>query len=107
MNESEFATKVLKDKSFLLEMVKNIPDELLNQPNSEAGGQGQENRNMGEFYSSMFFPAAEAMGYSFNKDALEAEFTRQTDSLSGLAKAGFTFRFFRSLKKAGKGTKQP
>lgn len=100
MTASEFVAKVLKDKGFLLEACKNIPDELLHEENPQTEGIG-----LARVMSRYFYGAAQTMGYGFDEGGFEEECVRQIGAMKGFSKAAFTLRFFTTLSKAGKGKK--
>ena len=100
MTESEFISQALNDKAFLLEVCKNIPDEMLENKDDQT-----EKKDPGLEMDDFFYEAAYAMGHDFDQDVFKAEFDRQLNALGGFTKLKFIGRFFRSLAKAGKGKK--
>lgn len=100
MTVNEFVSKVIKDRDFLVEVCKNIPDELLQEEQPTEPGAG-----LGALMSKYFFAATQAMELSFDEDEFAAECDRQMNSMSTFAKIKYTGRFIRTLAKLGKGNK--
>ena len=107
---SEFVSKCISDKAFLLEACKNIPDELIHDGEDEQttqSAQGGESSDalyklMGKYFSA----ASEVMGCSLGEEELKDEFERQVEPLPKFTKVRFIVRFLRTLVKAGKGKKR-
>ena len=98
MTVSEFVSKVVNDKGFLLEVCKNIPDDLLQEENQQTEGIG-----LARVMSRYYYAAAQAMGYGFDESDFEAECIRQIGAMKGFGKAKYIMRFFSTLSKTGKG----
>ena len=104
MTAVDFVSRLMSDKAFLLEVCKNIPDELVrDEPAQPDGGNATQDLNllMGRYFSA----AAQAMGHDFGEDEVSAECGRQLDALGKFAKVRFVVRFLKTLVKAGKGKK--
>ena len=100
MTISEFVSKVVNDKAFLLEVCKNIPDDMVQEENQQTEGIGLA-RAMSRYY----YAAVQAMGYGFDEGDFEAECIRQIGGMKGFSKAKYVMRFFSTLSKTGKGKK--
>ncbi len=100
MTVSEFVSKVIKDRDFLLEVCKNIPEELLKEE------QETESGHFGLAMAKYFYAATQAMGYDFDEAGFGEECERQMNSMGGFAKVKFAGRFIRTLSKADKGKKK-
>ena len=100
MTISEFVTSVIKDRDFLLEVCKNIPDELLQEE------QQTESGHFGLAMAKYYYAASKAMGYDFDETAFGEECERQMNSMGGFAKVKYAGRFFRTLSKADKAKKK-
>jgi len=98
MQASEFVAKAIKDKAFLVEVCKHIPEEYLQE-------QDIDQDNLGALMNHYFYDAARDMGYEFDADEFKSECERQINSLNNLKKTRYIFRFFKSLRKAGRGKK--
>ena len=97
MTASEFVSMSKEDKVFLVEICKNIPDEML-QEEVEL----PEEAKMGFLMDHYYYPASQAMGYEFDAAEFAAECDRQFATLEGFKKLKYFGRFFKSLRKAGK-----
>ena len=96
MQASEFVAKAIKDKAFLVEVCKHIPEEYLQE-------EGINQDDLGALMDHYFYDAATGMGYEFDADEFKAECDRQINGLSIFKKTRLILRFFKSLRKAGKG----
>ena len=107
---SEYVSRLMSDKKFLLEACRNIPDELVQDERAPEGAEDATNEealeNLGNMMGRYFSAASEAMGYGFGEDEVAAECKRQLGALKGFAKVRFIVRFLKTLVKAGKGKKR-
>lgn len=101
MTTSEFVSKALDDKDFLVEVCKNIPDEMLQEEVEQP-----EESNLGFLMGYYYYPATQAMGYEFDEAEFKAKCESQIGALQGFKKLKYVGRFFKSLKKAGKAKKK-
>ena len=106
MNEREFASKVINDKKYMVEVFGHIPDEVVDrQVQKGKEQQSGDAADLGPEMAGFLVPAAEAMGLEFDPAVLAGEVERQIKELSGFGKMKFLMRFATSLKKAGKSGK--
>ena len=105
MTEQEFASKVVKDKAFMLEVFKHIPEEVVEAQAKKGEEQGGSAENMGPAFAEVLMPAAQAMGYDFDATVLGDAMKNAVETLSGFGKIKFIARFATTMKKAGKGGK--
>ena len=107
---SEYVSRLMSDKKFLLEACRNIPDELVQDERASESTEDAANEQALEDLANMmgryFSAASEAMGYGFGEDEVAAECKRQLGALKRFAKVRFIVRFLKTLVKAGKGKKR-
>ena len=99
MTEREFAKKAIRDKNFLFEACRNIPDELLDERENKSA---EETTPLGVLLGIYFAPASKAMGYDCDEATLIDEFLRQTGELKRFAAIRFAARFITAFVKTGK-----
>ena len=96
MMASEFVSKALNDKAFLVEVCKSIPEKLLQKERSE------ERFDFGRAVGECLYGASRAMGFGFDADEFATEWWRQVGVLKGSEKMRFTARFISSLASTGR-----
>lgn len=96
MELGEFVTKAMSDADFMLEVFKQIPDDMLSKDGSVPIGE-EERGQMGRVFGRYCWPGAQAMGCTFTADELAAECDRQYNALRGFRKARFGVRAFKML----------
>ena len=96
MDVQEFVTRSVKDKGFMVEVFKYIPDEMLDEevPESETGPAPGLARHL--------WPGAQAMGCTFSKDELRAECEKAVGGLGTFGTVKFVAQFAKCMSKAGK-----
>ena len=67
--------------------------------------EGINQDDLGALMDHYFYDAATDIGYKFDADEFKAECDCQINSLSNFKKTRYILRFFKSLRKAGKGKK--
>jgi len=102
MTASEFVKGALTDKAFLVEVCKNIPDEMLKEENQ----QQPEKKGLAPLMARYFYAASQEMGYEFDEAEFAGECDTQIGGLKRFAKIKYLGRFFKSLAKAGKGKEE-
>ena len=108
MTPAEFASKALNDKKFLIDVCKNIPEEMIKEQQPEnTDGLSEEEKaiRLGGLFAKYFGVAAQNMGYDFGEEELRDECVKGFTKMGLVKKLGFTVRFAKSLAKAGKGQK--
>lgn len=95
----EFVEKAFNDMDFLLEVCKNVPDELLKDDHKPGECKGTD---FGRAVGNLLHGAAEAMGHVFDRESVEGESKRLFDGLDGFGKVRFTSTFIKTLAKASK-----
>ena len=96
MNATEFATKAIKDKSFLREVFTYVPDEMMNE---EVAGSEENEGQIGRLFGRYCWPGAQAMGCTFSEAELLEECDRQISALKGFKKAKLVMRMIKTLAK--------
>ena len=96
MELGEFVSKAMNDRDFLLEVFKQIPDELVNEKGAMPIAEDEKGQ-MGKVFGRYCWPGAQAMGCTFTEDELVAECDRQFGELRGFAKVRFGARAFKVL----------
>lgn len=95
MNVTEFVSRAMSDRHFLVEAFGHVPQESLQVqvPESERG-------DVGGVLAKYLWPYAEDEGLAFTEDELRTECARQTESLKGLARVRLAGRIVKSVTKA-------
>ena len=111
MTSAEFVSKAVSDKNFLVMVCANIPDELLHQKQPEpvrTNDPEQKAAQFGGLYATYLGAAAREMGLGLDESDIRDECVELIGRRMGkLQKIKFSVRFITSLKKAGKGQRQP
>ena len=94
---TEFVTKAMNDRDFMLEVFSYIPDSMLK---GEGPAGPDERGQMGLVFGRICFPGAQAMGCTFTEEELTAESDRQFGMLKGFGKIKFGALMLKTLKKA-------
>lgn len=94
MNVTEYVSRALSDKDFLVDAFRHVPAESLQVqvPESDKG-------DIGKVLTRYLWPLAQDMGYDFGEDELHEECERQAAALKGLAKVRLASRVVRSVTK--------